>query len=668
MTGTPPTGGRARAVTGVVLAGISLAFVVLLARVAQLQLSPDARLVAEMTPRESVRREPALRGDLLDRNGRVLASTRLGTRVVVDPVNLNPETLDADIVRLADAMELPPDEVGTRIVTAIDKNRERTGLPGERGKVRYLPIGSVLNESQAAAVRDLKLRGVMLERRQVRTYAGGPESAAIVGKVGFEETGLMGAERLLENDLAGDAGSIRFVRDASGRPLWMNPGSVDPPTSGADVRLSIDIELQRIAHEELARRVEEMDAAGGRLVMADPTTGEILAMVDIVREMPGLRPFPWIDVTPQAPPARGQRRVRPPPDPPLPEARYVTIPDDPGRRVHPSLARNRCIEDIYEPGSTFKPFVWATVTELGRARLDEVFDTHDGSWVVPGIGRPVFDVTKRPEMTWRDVLVLSSNIGMIQGAARLTPEELHDCVKRFGFGSPTGIGLPGRAFPGEATGLVTPLSRWTKYTHSSVPWGHEVGVTPVQMVRAFSAFARSGEKAGTLPRLRLSAPSTGEPEGVTYRVLPADLALMTRDIMRDVVTNMERGMTVRQEEIPKGGWRYSMFGKSGTADIPIGKAPAGKRPPRTAKGFYPGQLNSSFIAGAPAENPRIVVIVVIDDPGPKPDRRQMYGSAAAGPAVRRVVDRALTYLGVPASPTGEPVAQAAGASGAAGAR
>lgn len=639
---------RSGVIVGGVLSLVMVVFVVLLARVVQLQVAPSAQLRSQMTPRVSARTEPPLRGDILDRSGRVLASTRLGARVIVDPVNLDLKTIDATIVRLAEAMDLSPDEVGMRIVRAIGENLSRAERTGEeaRGPIRYLPVGGVLTESQAARVRELKIRGVSLERRQVREYAGGPETAALIGKVGFEETGLMGAEHLLNKDLSGEPGKIRFVRDASGRPLWMDPGSVTPPTSGVDFRLSIDVELQRIAHEELLRRVEETDAAGGRLVMVDPMTGEVLAMVDIVRDLPGLTPFPWLDATP-TPTRRGER---PPADPPLKEARYVTIPEDPGRRIHPSLARNRCIEDIYEPGSTFKPFVWATVTELGRARLDEVFNTHNGSWKVPGIGRPIFDVTKRSEMTWRDVLVLSSNIGMIQGAARLTPQELRDCVTRFGFGSRTGIGLPGRPYPGEAAGIVTPLSRWTKYSHSSVPWGHEVGVTPVQMVRAFSVFARTGEKAGTLPRLRLTAVSPGEPEGVTYRVLPPDIAVLTREVMRDVVVNMEKGMTRRGEDIPEGGWRYTMFGKSGTADIPIGRPPEGKRAPRSARGFFPGQLNSSFIAGAPAENPRIVVIVVIDDPGPRPDRRQMYGSATAGPAVRRVVDRALTYMGVPASP------------------
>lgn len=627
------------------VAGVTIVLAGLFVRVAQLQLRPGESLREAMSPRTSTKIEPALRGDLVDRKGRVLAATRFGSRVVVDPTHLDLEVLDQSIVKLAAAMGLPMDEVGTRIILAVERNLALTASPEEgKGLVKYLPIGGVLSDGAAAEVRDLRIKGVRLEKRQVREYPGGPEVASLLGKVGFEETGLMGAERLLNDDLAGEPGAIRYVRDSGGRPLWMEAGSITPPQAGMDVRLSIDTELQRIATEELTRQVEAVDAAGGRLVMIDPNTGEVLAMVDIVRDMPNLVPFPWVPATPAV---KGQKR---PADPPLPEARYVTIPEDKGRRIHPALARNRCMEDVYEPGSTFKPFVWATITELRRADLDEVFDTHNGRWTIPGLGRYIEDVTKRGQMTWRDVLVNSSNIGMIQGAARLTPQELHDCVVRFGFGKKTGIGMPGKPFPGEAAGIVTPVAKWTKFTHTSVPWGHEIAVTPVQMARAFSAFARRGDLAGTLPRLRFSAYTPGDGEGVTYRVLPSDIAILTRDTMRGVVANMENGMKLRKEDIPEGGWRYSMFGKSGTADIPIGPAPKGMRAPSTAKGFYPGQLNTSFIAGAPAEDPRLVVIAVIDDPGPKPDRRQMYGSATAGPVVRRVMERSLTYLGVPPSP------------------
>lgn len=699
-----------RVVTSFLGGLVTLSLLVMLGRVAQLQLAPSPALQDQMEPRVSVRPDPPLRGDIMDRNCRVLAASRFAYRVVIDPVNFPEKDQDKALVGLAHAVGMPTEAVATRILGAIETNRQRALLAGDsqgpqpgaspsprppapsgsptirdvalrdadraaeppaeppdvaesgpakaRGPIRYLPLTGVLTDSQAQAVRDLKLKGVIIEKRPVREYPGGDEVASLIGKVGSERKFTIGLESLLNSVLEGTSGSLRYVRDASGRPLWMNPGSVQPAIPGQDVRLSIDLEIQRIGYEELQAQVESEDAAGGRLVIADPNTGEILAMVDIVRDLPELEPYPWIPKS-----AKTGKNDKPEPDHPellLGHHRYITIKEDPARLLHPALARNRCIEDVYEPGSTFKPFVWSTITELGLAKVDEIFDTEGGRWTFP-VGphsmRHIEDVTKRATMTWHDVLVNSSNIGMIKGASRLSFEQLHDTVVRFGFGKPTGLGVPGHPFPGEAAGLVTPLSKWSKYTQTSVPYGHEIAVTPVQMVRAFSAFARSGELAGTLPRLRFTALSPGESEGVIYRVLPKEIAILTRDPMCGVVENMEKGIVTRHEPIPEGGWRYRMFGKSGTAEIPLGAPPKDMRAPDRHKGFYDDQFNVSFIAAAPAENPRLVVLVVIDDPGPRPGPRNLrYGSAAAGPCVRRIMERSLTYLGVPPSPKPEPEA------------
>jgi cell division protein FtsI/penicillin-binding protein 2 len=173
------------------------------------------------------------------------------------------------------------------------------------------------------------------------------------------------------------------------------------------------------------------------------------------------------------------------------------------------------------------------------------------------------------------------------------------------------------------------------------------------MVRAYSAFARTGELAGTLPTLRFTSAETDEAPPVTYRVLPTGVARTTRETLVGVAQVIEdRWM---KKEIPEGGWRYTMFGKSGTAKIPLGAAPANHRAPRGVKGYYENQFISSFIAGAPVENPQIVLIAIIDDPGTAEGRAraERYGSAAAGPVARRVLERSLTYLGVPASPRRE---------------
>lgn len=706
-----------------VLGGVTLFLLIVLGRVAQLQLAPSGPLVEQMKPRVSTRALTPVRGDIRDQRGRVISVTRFGYRACLDPVAFaeKPEKMDEGLVKIAAAIGGDADTLGSKIAEVVERNKERQMLldaanakadgmpkggiaaiipvliksndstsraspqpvasiewsvpeiespdegaiaessdgvssevtkeePVLKKPVRFVPLSGILTPEQVAAVRSLKVRGLVLEQRPVREYPGGEIAASIVGLVGFEQVGMMGAEKRLNSELVGIPGSVSYIRDRQNRPLWIEPGHVRPSHPGTDVRISIDLEVQRMVQEELERGVEEADAAGGRCVALDPLTGEILAMVDVVRPIPGLEEYPWADA-PQ-PRKRGEP-AQPIASLPGGRHRYRVLTEDEKRAIHPALGRNRCIEDIYEPGSTFKPFIWAVITELGAAKPDEVFNTHHGTWKT-SYGRPIADVTKRASMTWREVLINSSNIGMVKAAERLKPGELHSAMTRFGFGRRTGIELPG-----EAAGIVTPIGRWTKYTHTSVAYGHEVSVTPVQMARAFSAFCRTGELAGTVPQLHLRAvePSMGASSresalqrGILFRVLPPEVADLTRVTMKGVADNME----TRWMKKPEGGFRYSMFGKSGTAEIPLGKAPKGKVAPRGSTGYFDDQYNSSFVAGGPIENPRLVLVVVIDDPGParvfaRPIGTH-YGAAVAGPVARRVMERVLAYLCVPPSP------------------
>ncbi|MEC9374679.1 MAG: penicillin-binding transpeptidase domain-containing protein, partial [Planctomycetota bacterium] len=281
----------------------------------------------------------------------------------------------------------------------------------------------------------------------------------------------------------------------------------------------------------------------------------------------------------------------------------------------------------------FKPFIWSVATELELCKHEQVFDKHGGRWYTP-FGRYLEDVVKRDEQTWLEVLINSSNIGMAQAGLRMPPRQMRDAVTRFGFGSRTGLGLPG-----ESVGLVTDLKNWSDYTRTSVPMGYEVAVTPVQMVRAFSAFARSGEMAGSLPPVRLTALPVDDPApDMVYRVLPPWVAELARSTMRGVAKNLDTLMKQRGQMDFEP--QYDLFGKSGTAKI--------ARP--DGRGYFE-QYCSSFIAGAPVDNPRLVVLVVIDDPGPERVRnRAHYGSAVAGPVVRRIVERTLPYLGIAPPP------------------
>lgn len=629
-------GSRIDSTTAWVAAGLVLLLGVMFGRVVQLQVAPPEQLEAHRGERTSVVSEPGRRGDVLDRRGRVLAASRFGKRVFVDPTKFRSPP-DADIMQLADALRLPVEQVGPPILSAMVHNAKVVELTarGEDAPAarRYVPIGDVLTDGQEDVVRKLGIPGVHLETRAVREVVAEDASAALLGKVGTEQKGLMGAELMLDAKVQPTPGKLEFVRDARGQALWVAPGGYTPPQRGQDVRLAIDLELQRMAVEELERGVVEADAQGGRIVSMDPLTGEIVAMADIVRPTPDAVEYNWTTLI-----ARDKQYGGGAAGP-----RYRTIALDPRRAIHPALGRNRCIEDIYEPGSTFKPFMWSAATELGVVSPSEVFNTHGGQWVTP-YGRGISDVTRRDSQTWTDVLINSSNIGMVQGLSRLTFAQMHDAVTKFGFGKITGIGLPG-----EASGLVTPLKRWSNYSQTSVAMGHEVAVTPVQMVRAFSVFARPGELSGTMAPVRMLAASDETPEvRVTRRILPVEIADLTRETMRGVTHNLDK--VLAQRTPPEDNWRYELFGKSGTAEIPMTTPPPGKHRPKGSDGYFRGQYNASFIAGGPVEAPRLVTVVVIDDPGPELVKvRKHRGTGVAGPVVRRYMDRALAYLGVPAS-------------------
>lgn len=616
--------------------------VLMLARVVQLQTVPGALLASHGGDRVTARTEPGVRGDFRDRRGRPIAMTRFAYRVFIDPVDFPVPAEDA-AAKLADAMDVPFEEIMRRLAPKLAENERNHAAATDndpwtepdRPLHRYVainhgPNAGVLEDWRVDMVRGLKIKGVHLELRPVREGPASDLVAGLIGKVGVDEKGLLGAEKALDPIVQPEPGRLEYVRDAKGRPLWVNAGGYVAPERGEDVRLSVDLEIQRIVLEELEGAVERYDAAGARCVVMDPRTGEVLSLVDVIRPVPGAVPYQW-DV-----PIGQERGGRP---------RYITINADKARGDEASLARNRCVEDVYEPGSTFKPFMWAAATELGMAKLTDEIDTEHGRWRTP-YGRAVNDVTARAVMTWRDVLVNSSNIGMVKVTSGMSFDQMRESVLRFGFGKRTEIGLPGESF-----GLVTSRKNWSKYSQTSVAMGHEVAVTPVQMARAFCVFARNGELAGTLPPATLRAVPADSVSGGAApgpRVLPPEVAMTTRDAMRGVTHNLDQRLARNDPEAAK--LRYEAFGKSGTAEIPLGPAPKGKRRPRGSDGYYQDQYNSSFIAGAPFEEPRIVVVVVVDDPGPGlVASRKHYGAATAGPVARRVIERSLAYLGVPAT-------------------
>ena len=578
---------------GVVVATI-FALGVTLLRTAQLKTLPPSKLIPAMGSRTSTSTELAARGRILDRRGRILATSVVGYRLFADPATIWKRGND----KIREGLKSDPQasfssdpfaDAAASLSTVLGKPAaDIEGILRLRADDRYVVLDGDLSELELDGVKGLDIEGIGIESKLVREYPQGSVAAPVIGKVGFEQKGLSGAELSFNSKLLAKNGKLTFLRDVQRNVLHIDDGNFIPADDGSDVRLSIDVVLQDIAERRLAEAVREYNAGGGRLVAFDPQTGDVLAMVDILRSRAG-----WKEIT-----------------------------TDPSRKIDPALGRNRCLTDPFEPGSTFKPFVWETATEIGIFSPKSIVPTPSAGPYRTSFGRAIRDVKYYGPVPWRTVLVKSLNSGMAIAGERMSFEDMqHKVVERFGFGRLTNLGVPG-----ETTGIITTPAAWSKYTQTSVAMGHEIGVTPVQMVRAFSSFCNGG----WMPQPRIALPVG--PDGrvlptVRTPVIPANLALETRSAMEGVLTEG----TGRKAQSAL----YRMFGKSGTAQLP---KPAGQ-----GKGYFEDRYVANFIAGAPFENPRIVVLCVIDDPDKK---KGHFGGSIAGPVVRDVIDESLQYLGV----------------------
>lgn len=569
--GPNPLAGDDRSVARVLWIGrgmilvMTLALLALLGRVAQLQSRPVAPVAELLDSQQTASSIAGRRGSILDRHGRVFAATRVAHRLFVDSLLIVDRGTFSEHVGYN--LGLNPAEVEQKLAL--------------RPRSRYIVLEDRLTDEQFAMVREMKLPGLATEPWLVRDYPQTHLAGQIVGFVGAEARGLDGLELHLDTLLRPASGGYQVIRSARRDALWIQPGTYRPSEDGQTLRLSLDAHLQSIAERELAATVEKFGAVSGQMVVMDPHSGAILAMANV----------------------------------PL---------FDPGdfRRADANLRRNRSVTDVFEPGSTFKPLVWAALTEAGAARIEEMIDcTADGVWRTD-YGRRLRDVRGHGKVSWEEVLVHSSNIGMAKVAERVSQRDLYEIVRRFGFGQASGSGLPG-----EVRGLLNPLPRWTKYSQSSLPMGQEIGTTALQMVRAFATLANGGY---------LVTPSIQMPEMDAHgqpllmpaqtRVLSPAIADHTRRVMRRV---MEEG-TGRRAQSEK----YELFGKTGTAQLPDFEK----------GGYHQDRYVSSFIAGAPLDRPRLVIGCFIQEPDKKIGH---YGGVVAGPPVRVVMEEALAYLGVP---------------------
>ena len=525
----------------------------------------DLQIVRYPEMRERARRQQTRvveispkRGTIYDRRNRELAVSIEVESVFAVPLEIADKSRTATL--LARTLGLDPDRV-------------RRKLEGARS---FCWIKRKVDYPQVRKVRELDLPGIHFRTESKRFYPKRELAAHVLGYVGMDNEGLAGLEHLYEQDVRGAPGRILLQTDARKRYF----SSVErPPTAGADLVLTMDESIQYVVEQELQAQVEKSRARGGAAIVMDPATGAILAMANL----PTFNPNHY--------------------------GRYAE-----------SAWRNQAILNIYEPGSTFKVFTAAAALEEGLTTPEEQIHCMNGGIV---IGRHrIRDHKPFGWLSVREVIARSSNVGVIQLGFRIGKQRLERYLRRYGFGRPTRVDLPG-----EARGLLRPAADWHTVDLGTISMGQGIGVTPLQMIAAVGMIANGG--TWIPPRVvervrsdRISRSPSGSQAG-GRRVVGRETAETIKEMMSLVVAEG----TGRRARL-RG---FSAAGKTGTAQ----KVDERGRYSHT-------RFIASFAGFAPVDDPALSIVVLIDEP-----RGLYYGGQVAAPVFKKIAEKTLNYLSVP---------------------
>lgn len=493
----------------------------------------------------------ATRGMIVDRNNEPLAISTPVESVAASPADI--EITPEQTLKLARLLGMDGDEVRKKLA---DPKREFVYLK------RQLP------PEQAEKVVALGIPGVFLQREHRRYYPAGEVTAHIIGFTGVDDNGQEALELAFDDMLAGKPGGRRVIKDRLGH-IVEDVESIVEPQNGKTLTLAIDTKLQYLAHRELRKAVGEHRARAGGIVVLDVTTGEILALANLPSYNPN---------------NRGQ--------------------------FDPKRTRNRVVTDLFEPGSTLKPFTAAAALEAGAVSPESVIQTAPGHLTIGK--RTIHDAHPQGALTVAQVIQRSSNIGAAKIALGLPPETLWSLFHRVGFGTP-----PRTEFPGEVSGRLRAYASWRPIEQATMSYGHGISVSLLQLARAYSIFATDGElKPVTL--IKREAPVAG-----TEVIAPGT----ARAVRKMLEMAAQPGGTAPRAQIAG----YRVAGKTGTARKIEGK------------GYASNRYIASFVGFAPVSSPRLIVAVMIDEPS----AGQYYGGAVAAPVFSRVTAEALRRLAVP---------------------
>jgi cell division protein FtsI (penicillin-binding protein 3) len=491
---------------------------------------------------------PASRGRILDRNGQILAIS-----VNAPTVSANPQQFKASNEQkraLVSLLRLPLKELNAKLA--------------DDGA--YVVLKRQIDDGVAQQIRALRIKGLHVEPGYIRRYPENEAAAHVVGFTDIEDKGQEGIELTFQRQLQGTTGSRGVVKDRLGRVVE-ELGEPVVPRDGRDVQLTIDSKVQALAYQRIRDAVQQHKAKAGSVVVLDAQSGEILALANYPSYLPGER-----------------------------------------RNLTGAQLRNRAITDVFEPGSTVKPFIAAKALENGIVRPETVIDGHPfrvGPLLVNdgNHGADAFTVAQ--------VVQKSSNVGTVKLAQRLDNKEMGEMLAALGFGTKPQIG-----FPGAATGKLRPWKTWKPVEKATMSYGYGLSASLLQIARAYTAIARDGELA---PLTLIK----GEEALPAVRVFEPETARTMRQLMRGTVS--KEGTAPLAQPIG-----YSAGGKTGTAEKQEGN------------GYNSDKHRSWFTGISPIDNPRVVVAVMIDEPS-----GVYFGGLVAAPVFKVVVEQALRTLNVP---------------------
>ncbi|MBF0220141.1 MAG: penicillin-binding protein 2 [Gammaproteobacteria bacterium] len=496
---------------------------------------------------------PANRGVIHDRNGEPLAISTPMESIWVNPkrINLN----HANLPQLAKFLN-------------INLSKLKKDISDRKGREFYY-LSRQQPPALAEKIMALRIDGIATEREYYRFYPLGEVVAHLIGFTNIDGVGQEGAELMMEPRLRGHAGSKRVLKDRLGN-IVENLESINQPRNGDDLYLSIDRRIQYLAYRELKAAVARNQARAGSAVVIDVRTGEVLAMVNQPSYNPNNR-----------------------------------------AALDPAAMRNRAVTDIYEPGSTMKPFTIALALESGLYTPETVIDTNPGSVRIAGF--TIYDHRNYGVLNLSGIIQKSSNVGASQIALNMDTKHYWQLLDRFGFGKITDMG-----FPGESPGYLNEYQQWRRVDQAALGYGYGLSVSTLQLTQAYSVLAAAGVMHPVSLFRRDKATNKSQqviPERISHEVIK----------MMELVT--QAGGTATSARI--NGYRVA--GKTGTVRV-IG-----------ANGYDEENYRGLFAGITPASNPRLAMVTVIE----QPQAADYYGGIVAAPVFSRVMTGALRILDIP---------------------